>query len=85
MASLTNIPMTISSGDMAKQDFGDMIRSAFKRSGLTMLAVSRRSGVPYSLIHGLLAGTKNSRLTTAAKVCEVLGLELRPRKSSRKV
>ena len=59
---------------------GNVIRQAFKKSGLSILALSKRSGVPYAAVHGLVNGNSDARLTTASKVCAVLGLELRPKR-----
>ncbi len=57
---------------------GDLIRATFRKSGLSVNELSHRSGVPYASVHGLIAGTRDPALSTADKICKVLGLELRP-------
>lgn len=66
--------------EMAKR-----IRAAFRASGLSMKRLSVQSGVYYSAVHGFIMGTRDPSLSTAARLCKVLGLELRPaRRGKRK-
>ena len=70
---------------MVKQDLAETIRKAFRKSGMSMLALSKKTGVPYAGIHGLMNGTSDARLSTASKVCNFLGLRLRAvRRGTRK-
>ena len=56
------------------QDLGEAIRERFQASGLSILQVSKRSGVPYAITHGLLKGYRDVRLQAATKIVDVLGL-----------
>ncbi len=55
------------------------LREAAKASGLTRAELARRAAIPYSAIHGFMAGTRSLTLTTASRLCDVLGLGLRPK------
>ena len=55
-----------------------LIRETFERSGLSMKRLSVNAGVPYAAVHGLIRGSRDPQLTTASRLCRVLGLELRP-------
>lgn len=57
-------------------DMGDIILSAFKASGRSMKSVAKEAGLSYSVVHGLLAGGVDVKLSTGTKVCRVLGLRL---------
>ena len=59
-------------------EFGNVIRAAFTRSGLSIKALADRSGVPYSVTHAVVKGERDPILSTAVRLCRVLGLELRP-------
>ena len=65
-------------------DLGETIREAFEASGMNRLALSRQSEVPYASVHGFVARNRTMTLTLASRLCEVLGLELRPVAKSRK-
>ncbi len=68
-----------------KNPMGDLIRATFRKSGLSVNELSHRSGVPYASVHGLIAGTRDPALSTADKICKVLGLKLSPvRRGKRK-
>ena len=56
---------------------GETIRKQFGASGLSILQVAKRSGVPYAVTHGMLNGNADSRLSSVERVCAVLDLELR--------
>ncbi len=62
-----------------KNDLADLIRATFRRSGMSMKQLAERCGCHYASIHGFLAGTRDPALSTADKVCKVLGLKLVPR------
>ena len=57
---------------------GDLIRATFRKSGLSVNQLALRSGVPYASVHAIVAGTRDPALSTTARLCKVLGLELRP-------
>jgi hypothetical protein len=59
-------------------ELGRQIRAAFRRSGLSIKALSVQSGTPYATTHGVVTGTRDPSLSSASRLCRVLGLELRP-------
>lgn len=59
-------------------DLGGQLRAAFAESGMTRFELSKRSGVPYSTIHRFFGEGRDIALSTVAKICRVLDLELRP-------
>jgi len=60
-----------------KTDLRGDFRAAFAASGMTRLALSKQTGVSYSVIHRFIAGERDLTLRTASKLADVLGLELR--------
>ena len=62
---------------------GDL-RRAIAASGMNRFEISRRSGVGYAAIHGLVAGTRDLTLDTASKVIEALALRIELRPTARK-
>lgn len=67
----------------AQQIFANRIREAAKRYG-TPYALSRDSGVNSAVVGRFLKGERDVTLTTAEKLCRVLGLELWPARRLRK-
>ena len=64
---------------------GNLIRSTFARSGMSIRQLSKRADVGYATAHGLIRGTLNPSLTIVERICTVLDLELRPvRRGKRK-
>ena len=61
------------------------IRRAFERSGLSIKALSVRAGIPYASAHGFVKNGRNLTLDTTAKICELLGLELRPARQEKRI
>ncbi|MHC4063644.1 MAG: helix-turn-helix domain-containing protein [Planctomycetota bacterium] len=61
-----------------KNEMGDLIRATFRKSGLSIKQLADGSGVPYASVHGVVSGTRDPALSTAARLAKVLGLELRP-------
>ena len=59
-------------------EMGNLIRGAFRKSGLSILALAKQSGVPYATVHAVMAGTRDPLLSSVAKMSKVLGLALRP-------
>ena len=59
------------------------IRQVFQKSGLSIKALADRSGCPYATAHGFVHGTSDPTLSTANRLCGVLGLELREVKRSK--
>ena len=52
------------------------IRQVARRNGLTMAAVSRRSGISYPRLNVLATGTVTPRMETAAKIAAALGVAI---------
>ena len=55
----------------------ELIRERFRATGWSILQLAKRSGVPYAAAHGFVNGTRDPVLSTAAKLCKALDLELR--------
>ena len=71
----------------ARTDLAKQLRAAFVKSGLSRFALSKRSGVSYSVVHRFVAGDRDIKMETASRLCDVLGLELqqvRSMKANRK-
>lgn len=58
----------------------DVIRRAFRESGLSIKRLSVLSGVPYASCHGLLTGNRDIHISTLERLSKDLGLELVRRK-----
>ena len=54
------------------------LRNAARRSGLSMLQLSKRARLPYASIHNFVANDQGLSLRSAAKLAKVLALELQP-------
>ncbi len=67
----------IVSGIMA-ENWAERIRAAVRAADLSMLALSREAGVPYSVVHDFITGKGNVNLRNAERICRVVGLDLRP-------
>lgn len=66
-------------------DLAQTMRRAFHASDLTMYAVAKLSGVDRAQVVRFFSGNRGLTLGAASRICEVLGLELRPvRKPKRK-
>ena len=64
-----------------KDTLATIIRERFERSGMSMLQLSKRTGVPYGSVHRFFASQNdNAALGTAQKFCDVLGLTLHDKK-----
>ena len=66
-----------------KTDLARELRAAFKVSGMSRFALSKRSGVSYSVIHRFIGEERDLTLGTASKLATVLGLELHPKRKGR--
>jgi len=62
----------------------NVLHRQFRASGLSMKRLSVQANVPYAAVHGAIRGTSDPKLSTVAKLCTVLGLELTPTKRVRK-
>ncbi len=54
----------------------DVLLAAFRKSRLSIKGLADRAGVPYASVHGVVAERRDPALSTAAKLCKVLGLRL---------
>ncbi len=61
-----------------KNTMAVIIRKRFRQTGWSIKQLAERSGVAYVIAHGVVTGTRDPVLATAAKLCAALGLELRP-------
>ena len=57
---------------------------AIKASGLTLTRLAEIADVSEGMLSRFVNGKRGVTLTTASKLCEVLGLELRPKKTGKK-
>lgn len=60
----------------------DAVNRAVK-DGLKLYAVARSAGVKPELLYRFVAGERDLRLSSVAKLCDALGLELAPAKKPR--
>lgn len=63
---------------MKTKGFADMMRQTMKADGRTKYAIARDAGLNPAVVARFLTGERDITLTTAEKICRVLGLELRP-------
>lgn len=70
--------------DAINNEWANLIREAFHRSGLSRFELAKRSGVHYSAVHAFIGGTKDPTLWTTMRLCKALGLELRPARRKRR-
>jgi len=66
----------------------EVLRATAEADGRSIFALSRSSGVPYSVLYRFLKGDKEGRkrsltLENVDKLAEALGLELRPKRETR--
>ena len=56
----------------------EQLRTAARRSGLSMRQLALRSNCGYQSVHGFVTESRGLSLTVAARLAATLGLELRP-------
>lgn len=56
------------------------LRSAVNAAGLSMLQVSKQTGIPYKSVHAFISGYGDMTLASGSKIAELFGLELKPAK-----
>jgi len=61
----------------------EQLREAIEDSGETLYRVAKDSGVSYPVVHSFANGGE-IKMTSADKLADYLGLELRPRRTSRR-
>jgi len=62
-----------------KQKLTEALRKAIKASGKTHYRLAKESGLKPDYFDRFVYGTRDIRLSTAGKICQALGLELRPK------
>ncbi len=65
---------------MMATDIEQQLREAVKRTGLSLKAISDRSGLAYCSVHGFANGYAGLTLESAARLAAFLELELRPKR-----
>ncbi|MCC7291440.1 MAG: helix-turn-helix transcriptional regulator [Phycisphaerales bacterium] len=55
------------------------LKTAARKSGMSMNEISRRTGLAYQIVHGFLKGERDIAISSAVKLADVLDLELRPK------
>ncbi len=64
-----------------KQTVTEQLRNAIEKSGLTHYRIGKMSGVPPNVLDRFINGQrKHLRSDTIDRLCEALGLELKPKK-----
>ncbi|MCH8829371.1 MAG: helix-turn-helix transcriptional regulator [Planctomycetes bacterium] len=61
-----------------KLDLAEQLRGAFRDSGMSRYMLAKRAGVSYAVVHRFVAAERDITLATATRICDVLGLELKP-------
>ncbi len=62
----------------------EVLQQAIESDGRAVYRLGKESGVSPEAIYRFVAGEHDIRLVTASKLADVLGLELRSRKKTRK-
>lgn len=57
----------------------DQIRQAIQESGLTLYAISERTGINYAALHRFVHRKVDARISSVDKLAELLGLTLTKR------
>lgn len=61
----------------------EQLRTAVRESGLTRAELARRADLPYAAVFEFYAGQRDLNFSSAAKLCAVVGLELRKKRKSK--
>ena len=59
-----------------RRTIAEQLREAIRKSGKTAYQLSQESGVSQAVLSRFLGGTRDITLSTADKLCDVLGLDL---------
>ena len=68
----------------SNQKMAELIRRAFKESGMNMLRLSVLSRTRYASVHAFFTADRDPQLSTIQRWCDVLGLELHRTERKRK-
>ena len=60
-----------------RKPIADQLRKAIEDSELSVTAIARAAGIPQPVLHRFYTGERDLTLTTADKLIEYFGLELR--------
>ncbi len=60
----------------------DALRQAIDESGLSIYAIAKAAGIAQPVLHRFYAGERDLTLTTADKLIEYFGLELKPKRKT---
>ena len=71
-------------GMRTKESVQETLRRAARESGLSIRQLTIRAGLRYQTTHGFCTRSRGITLESASKLCELLGLELRPVRRKRK-
>lgn len=66
------------------EDMAELIRRAFRQSGMSLKRLSDLSRTRYASVHAFFTADRDPQLSTIERWCDVLGLELRAAKRKRK-
>lgn len=65
---------------MPKQKtIADQLKAAIRDSGLTRYRIAKDAGIKQAIIDRFVSGKRSMTMDTAAKICEALNLELKPK------
>ena len=72
-------------GTKNRIELARIIRAAVERDGRSLYAIAKAAGVTYQAFHPFVRGHREDiALSTADKLCRVLGLVLRPVRRARR-
>lgn len=77
-SDLTGYRICDISYDAMTDSMGNLIRSTFAQSGMSIKQLAKRADVGYATAHGLIRGALNPSLAIVERICTSLDLELRP-------
>jgi len=60
-------------------DIGDVLKKAIERAGVTRYVISKETGIEQSALSRFISGERGLSMEAIGKLCEYLGLELRPK------
>jgi len=64
----------------SKNSLTGVMRRAIDEHEYSLLALAKATGLPYSVVHGFANGNRTVTLKTAERLCDVLELELAPKR-----
>jgi len=67
-----------------RPDIEGQLREAVRKAPMSLNELAAACGVDKGILSRFLRGERSITLTTAARVATILGVELRPRRQSRK-